>query len=198
MFSGIIAAVGHLVDVSRISESDVIAHIGTQKKEIFGGISKGSSVSCSGACLTVVEKCDEHFVVNISAETMRATNLKLWTKGTKINLEPSLKVGDPLDGHLVQGHVDCLGTVLSITRNAGSRVVEILCDESQMKYLAHKGSVAVDGVSLTINDASPGKFYVNIVPYTWDNTTFQYLTVGDIVNIETDLIARYLAALHRA
>lgn len=198
MFSGIVTAIGYLIDVAKTEASDITACISTQKEELFRSISEGSSIACSGVCLTVAKKCREHFIVNISAETLKTTNLKLWTAGTKINLEPSLKVGDSLDGHIVQGHVDCTGTIRAITRNEGSHVLEILCDESRTKYLAYKGSVSVDGVSLTINNSCPGKFSVNVVPYTWDNTTLQYLTAGDIVNIETDLIARYLESLNKA
>lgn len=198
LFSGIISAIGHLIDVTKVGESDVTAHISPSSTAILSGLQEGSSIACSGVCLTVVQKFPEYFSVNISAETLRATNLQQWITGTKVNLEPSLRVGAPLDGHMVQGHVDCVGTIQSITRVAGSHLIEISCDSSQEKYLAHKGSVAIDGVSLTINNSCPGKFSVNIVPYTWSNTTFQYKQVGNTVNIETDLIARYLEALHTA
>ncbi|WP_433846544.1 riboflavin synthase [Anaplasma phagocytophilum] len=195
MFNGIVTLIGRVEDIQHDGDTDVIALIGVQSEEFLSQIVIGSSIACSGVCLSVVEKGATHFVTNISKATLDITNLRFWTLGTKVNLEPALRAGAPLDGHMVQGHVDCIGEIHSITQVAGSHVMEICCDSSTSKYIAKKSSIALDGVSLTVNSTTPGLFSVNLIPYTWNNTTFQYNTVGDFVNIETDLIARYLEAL---
>ncbi|MEH0831516.1 riboflavin synthase, partial [Anaplasma bovis] len=132
---------------------------------------------------------------NISNVTLHSTNLQFWKPGMKINLESSLKVGDPLHGHMVQGHVDGIGTVSSIARVAGSYILEISYPPSMAKYISRKGSISLDGVSLTVNSTENTSLKVNIVPYTWQNTSLQYREIGDKMNIETDLVARYLETL---
>ena len=195
MFSGIIAAVGCVAQVYQSSDTDLTVRIAVSNYEFLSQTVIGGSIACSGVCLTVVEKGMSHFIVNVSRDTLDITNLKFWSPGTMVNLEASLKLGASVDGHIVQGHVDCMGQIHSLKQIAGSHSMEISHDISISKYIAHKGSVALDGVSLTVNSAEPGLFRVNLIPYTWQNTAFQHNAVGDWVNIETDLIARHLESL---
>ncbi|MFV9838915.1 MAG: riboflavin synthase [Aaplasma endosymbiont of Hyalomma asiaticum] len=195
MFSGIVAAIGSIAQVYQLSDADLTVHIAVPNCEFLSQTVVGGSVACSGVCLTVVEKGMSHFIVNVSKDTLDTTNLKFWSSGTRVNLETSLKLGAPIDGHIVQGHVDCMGQIHSLKQIAGSYSMEISHDISISKYIAPKGSVALDGVSLTVNSVKPGLFRVNLIPHTWHNTAFQHNVIGDWVNIETDLIARHLEAL---
>ncbi|MGN7678340.1 MAG: riboflavin synthase [Anaplasma sp.] len=195
MFSGIVAAIGLVEEVSSPAENDVVVRIRADNADFMSRIDAGRSVACSGVCLTVVDKKDNCFTVNVSRETLSVTNLKHWTSGTYVNLEPSLRMGDPMDGHMVQGHVDGVGKIESAIKIAGSQTFMITCDETLSKYISRKGSMALDGVSMTVNSSSKGLFTVNVIPYTWSNTTLQYRKVDDEVNIETDLVARYIESL---
>ncbi|WP_263008582.1 riboflavin synthase [Anaplasma capra] len=196
MFSGVVAAVGVVEEVSPSGDNDVAVRLGVDNAGLLARVDIGSSVACAGVCLTVVDKGKSNtFTVNASKETLGVTNLKHWSVGTKVNLEPSLKMGDPIDGHMVQGHVDGVGKIESVVRIAGSHTLMVSCDEVLSKYISRKGSVTLDGVSLTVNSSSSGLFMVNVIPYTWSHTTFQYLEADSEVNIETDLIARYLESL---
>lgn len=155
----------------------------------------GASVACSGACLTVVEKNGQHFTVDISPETLLRTNLKSWKAGSAINLEPALKMGDSLDGHLVAGHVDGLAELESITPQGNSFHITLKIPQELLKFVAEKGSITVDGVSLTVNKVKDPLIELMIIPHTWQQTCFQYCKVGDRLNIEVDLMARYAARL---
>ena len=198
MFSGIVAAIGSVESVSKPSNADLSVHIAVSDYDFLSQTAVGGSVACAGVCLTIVEKSRSNFTVNVSQDTLEVTNLKFWSPGVKVNLEASLKLGSSMDGHMVQGHIDCVGKISSLQRIAGSHSLEIIHDVSLSKYMAFKGSVALDGVSLTVNFIEPGLLRVNLIPHTWHNTTFQYSAVGDLVNIETDLIARHLEALFLA
>ncbi|MDB1135574.1 riboflavin synthase [Candidatus Anaplasma sp. TIGMIC] len=195
MFSGIVAEIGIVESVVPLGATDMAVRVEVKNDAFLARVVEGSSVLCAGVCLTVVERGAAHFLVSVSQETLRTTNLRLWIPGSRINLENALRVGDPLDGHIVQGHVDGVGTVNSISQVNGSHIMKIHCDSSMSKFIATKCSVSLDGVSLTVNDASPGSFSVNLVPYTWAHTTLQHSNVGDEVNIETDVIARHIANL---
>ncbi|MGN7661497.1 MAG: riboflavin synthase [Anaplasma sp.] len=195
MFSGIVVAIGLVEEVSSPAENDVAVRIRADNADFMSRVEVGRSVACSGVCLTVVDKKGNCFTVNVSRETLGVTNLKHWTAGTYINLEPSLRMGDPMDGHMVQGHVDGVGKIESTVKIAGSRTLMFTCDETLSKYISRKGSIALDGVSMTVNSSSKGLFTVNVIPYTWSNTTLQYRKVDDEVNIETDLVARYIESL---
>lgn len=155
----------------------------------------GASVACSGACLTVVEKQEKTFAVEISPETLARTNLKQWKVGTKINLEPALKMGDTLDGHLVAGHVDGLARLHAIEQKGNSWHVMLDIPAELQKFVAEKGSITVDGVSLTVNNVHDPLIDLMIIPHTWANTCFRYYKAGDMLNIEVDLMARYAARL---
>lgn len=155
----------------------------------------GASVCHAGCCLTVIEKDGDVYAVDVSNETLSKTTLGEWTKGTKINLEPSLKVGDELGGHIVSGHVDGVATITAIEKEGDSHRLTIAAPETLAKFIAPKGSVALNGISLTVNEVSGNQFGINIIPHTWDVTTLGTAKVGDKLNIEIDLMARYAARL---
>ncbi len=151
----------------------------------------GASIACSGACLTVVDKGVDWFAVDVSAESLAKTTLGDWQEGRVINLERSLTVGDEIGGHLVSGHVDGVIEVLSRKPSGDSVVLAFVLPEWLAPYVAPKGSIALDGISLTVNWVTADRFEVNIIFYTQEMTTFGALAVGDLVNVEIDMLARY-------
>jgi riboflavin synthase len=158
-------------------------------------IALGASIACSGCCLTAVELHADRFAVDASAETLACTTLGTWKVGTRVNLERSLKVGDELGGHIVSGHVDGVGKALSKTPENGSIRWRFQVPAELARFIAAKGSVAIDGTSLTVNDVQGDTFGVNIIPHTASVTRFGTLAPGDAVNIEIDMLARYVARL---
>ncbi len=192
MFKGIIKDIGTITDITIHPNSDQIFHIETQN---LSSINKGDSIACSGVCLTVVDTMNDVFTVQASQETMKISNLNMWKIGKKINLEQAMKLIDRIDGHLVQGHVDGIVRILTIERNLDSHEVKLSCPQELIKFVAKKGSVTLDGVSLTVNSVVNQEFTVNIIPYTWKNTTFQHNKTGNCLNLEVDMIARYLNQL---
>jgi riboflavin synthase len=192
MFTGIVTDIGTIRSVDR--RGDLRLVIGCNYD--MAGVAIGASIACSGCCLTVVEKGADWFAVDASAETLSKTAPAMWEPGRRLNLERALKVGDELGGHIVTGHVDGVGRVESIASEGDSHRVAIRIDRSLAPFIAPKGSVAVDGVSLTVNavedDAAGTVFHLNIIPHTWDVTTFAALAEGQPVNIEIDTLARYL------
>jgi riboflavin synthase len=159
----------------------------------LGTIDIGASIAHSGCCLTVVEKGEDWFAVEVSAESLSLTTLSQWSVGTRINLERATKLGDELGGHIVSGHVDGLGEVLSVRLEGGSHRLEIRAPQPLHRYIAQKGSIAMEGVSLTVNAVHDDVFGVNIIPHTWDVTTLGQIVVGSRVNLEIDMLARYAA-----
>jgi riboflavin synthase len=158
-------------------------------------IALGASIACSGCCLTAVEVGADYFAVDASSETLSCTTLGTWRVGSRVNLERSLRMGDELGGHLVSGHVDGVGEVLSIIPEAGSLRYQFRLPDGLARFVASKGSVAIEGVSLTVNRVEGAEFGVNIIPHTAENTTFSAMSPGQPVNIEIDLLARYVARL---
>ena len=195
MFTGIISAVGDVRALQPIDNGvDMRLVIGTPWPDTMA-IPIGASIACAGCCLTAVRLETDRFAVDVSAETLRRTTLGTWRVGTRMNLERSLRVGDELGGHLVSGHVDGLGRVaLAARENASTRLVFTVPGDLA-RMIAVKGSVAVDGVSLTVNEAGPDSFGVNIIPHTAEATTLGTLRPGDAVHIEIDMLARYVARL---
>jgi riboflavin synthase len=194
MFTGIVTDLGTVRTVEPAGQGrDLRIVIATSWDT--GGIELGASVACNGCCLTVVEKGEGTLAFNASAETLSKTTIGRWRPGTAVNLERSLRLGDELGGHLVQGHIDGVGTVAEAIPEGGSTRVRIRPPPHLMPFIAPKGSVAVDGVSLTVNDVDADAFGVNIIPHTASVTTFGRMKPGDPVNIEVDLVARYLARL---
>jgi riboflavin synthase len=190
MFTGIVTDVAQVRDV-RDTARDRRFEIQTHYD--VAGIEIGASISHSGCCLTVVEKGWDWFAVEASGETLAATTLGAWTVGHPVNLERAARVGDELGGHIVSGHVDGVGEVLSITPEGGSHRIRFRAPRPLHRYIASKGSIAVDGVSLTVNEVEDDVFGVNIIPHTWTQTTLGRLAAGGRVNIEIDILARYVA-----
>jgi riboflavin synthase len=192
MFTGIITATGTVaeIDSSRGDTRFVIETPWDMER-----VALGASIACSGCCLTVVEKSGKSFAVDVSAETLSKTNLGSWRAGTEINLEPSMKVGDELGGHIVSGHVDGLATIESITPDGDSRRFKIRAPAGLKHFIASKGSVALDGISLTVNEVDDDVFGINVIPHTWQVTTLRHRQPGDRFNLEIDLLARYVARI---
>ncbi|URW75218.1 riboflavin synthase [Sphingomonas donggukensis] len=192
MFTGIVSDVGAITAVE--DRGDLRVTIATAYDT--GGVDLGASIACSGVCLTVVDKAPGWFAVDVSAETTARTADGMWAAGRALNLERALKLGDELGGHIVTGHVDGVGTVVSVTPEGASHRVVIAAPDTLAPYLAEKGSITVDGVSLTVNAVEDGadgtRFGLNIIPHTADRTTFASLTSGQAVNLEIDVLARYL------
>ncbi|MFK7886665.1 MAG: riboflavin synthase [Gammaproteobacteria bacterium] len=155
----------------------------------------GDSIAVNGCCLTVVERRTDRFMADVSRETLSATTLGDWQTGTPVNLEPALRAADPLGGHMVSGHVDGVAQVTSREQDGDSWRFRITPPAELNGYIARKGSVTIDGVSLTVNDVTKRDFGVNIVPHTYQHTTFGHYQVGALVNIEVDLVARYIERL---
>ena len=191
MFTGIITDIGTV---------RAIAQAGDTRFEIataydLATVEIGASIACNGCCLTVIEKGRDWFAVQASAETLSKTTLGAWGAGTRINLERALKIGDELGGHIVSGHVDGLGEIVSITAEGESLRFRIRVPSALARFIAPKGSVAVDGTSLTVNDVEGDVFGVNIIPHTQAVTTWGGMVAGHGVNIEIDMLARYVARL---
>lgn len=191
MFTGIITDLGRVRAVERAG--DARFEIGTDYDTET--IDIGASISCSGVCLTVVDKGPEWFAVNVSAETMSCTTLGAWREGTPVNLERSLRVGDELGGHIVSGHVDGVAAILERRAEGDSIRFVFQVPEPLKLFVASKGAVALDGVSLTVNEVEDAHFGVNIIPHTQAMTTFANAEPGDNVNLEVDVLARYVARL---
>lgn len=189
MFTGIIVDTG-IVRLSRDTGGDRRIEIVPGKLSV-GAMVPGASIAVSGVCLTITDTAAEHFACDVSRETLSVTTLKDLTPGDPVNLEPALKLGDELGGHLVTGHVDGIGTIAKRTADARSERLEIRAPESLMIFVAGKGSIAVDGVSLTVNDVRGVAFGVNIIPHTLTATVIGQYRVGGKVNLEADLLARY-------
>ncbi|MCB9978018.1 MAG: riboflavin synthase [Rhodospirillales bacterium] len=155
----------------------------------------GASIACAGCCLTVVALKGSVFSVDVSAESLTKTTIGTWAPGTRINLERALKMGDELGGHLLTGHVDGLAKLEEIRPDGDSRRLTIRVPDDLAKFIAPKGSVALDGISLTVNEVDGARFGVNIIPYTWTHTTLSDRAIGEELNLEVDLMARYAARI---
>ena len=191
MFTGIISHIGSVESITQSGDWMFVVRV----PDFTGSMLIGASVACSGACLTVTRKTAESFTVQVSAETLSKTTLGGWKKGTRLNLERALKVGDELGGHFVSGHVDGLATVESVKDAGESKEFWFAAPEPLSRFIAPKGSVTLDGVSLTVNQVVGDGFSVNIIPHTRAHTTLGERKVTDRVNLEIDLIARYLERL---
>lgn len=195
MFTGIITDVGTVQLIAK--RGDTTIKIATAYDP--ASIAIGASIACSGPCLTVIAKGgkegDAWFSVEASAETLSKTTMGAWAVGTKVNLERSLKVGEEIGGHIVSGHVDGMGDVLSVEPEGDSTRIRIRAPKGLAKFIAAKGSIALDGTSLTVNEVDGAIFGVNIIPHTAKVTTWGEVKAGGKINIEIDMLARYLARL---
>jgi riboflavin synthase len=190
MFTGIVTDVGRLRAV-RETNRDLRFEVETSFD--LSTIDMGASISHAGCCLTIVEKGEGWFAVEISGETLSLTTLGAWKEGDPINLERAARVGDELGGHIVSGHVDGVGEVVSVESEGGSHRVKVRVPQPLHRFIAPKGSITMDGVSLTVNEVEGDVFGVNLIPHTWDVTTLGRLKPGSKVNLEIDMLARYLA-----
>src|ERR1700679_210604 len=193
MFTGIVIATGRVASITqKDGDLDVAIEAGALDLK---RVAVGDSVSVSGVCLTATRIDGGVFHADVSRETLAKTTLGAFAVGRRVNLEPSLRAGDPLGGHLVSGHVDAVGTLADLVRDARSWRLSFELPQALMRYVAPKGSICIDGVSLTVNEVSGRRFGVNIIPHTAEATTLGALSSGDSVNVEIDVIARYLDRL---
>jgi riboflavin synthase len=193
MFTGIITAMGR---VSSVLEKGGDLELGIDAAALdLHRIAIGDSVSVQGTCLTVTRKEGTRFYADVSRETISKTTLGARGSGSKVNLEPSLRAGEPLGGHWVSGHIDAMGKLRVLTQDARSWRMQFELPASLMRFVAPKGSICVDGVSLTVNNVGGSRFEVNVIPHTLNATTLGELRIGDSVNVEIDVIARYLDRL---
>jgi riboflavin synthase len=194
MFTGIVTDIGEIVSVVPGGRSGDRQFVVRTKHDVKP-IPIGASIACSGCCLTVIEKAADRFTVEASDETLARTHLGSWEAGRRINLELSLKLGDELGGHLVYGHVDGVGKVVSLAPEGGSVRFVFEAPADLARFVAAKGSVAVDGVSLTVNEVERNRFGVNVISHTQAVTTLGQAQVGQAVNLEVDMLARYVQRL---
>jgi riboflavin synthase len=190
MFTGIVTDVGR---VRAVRETNRDRRFEIETAFDTATIEMGASVSHAGCCLTVVDKGPGWLAVEVSGETLSKTTLGDWAEGRRVNLERAARLGDELGGHIVSGHVDGVGEVVSVTPEGGSHRIAIRVPRPLHRYIAPKGSITVEGVSLTVNEVEDDVFGVNIIPHTWEVTTLGGLVPGSRVNLEIDMLARYLA-----
>lgn len=193
MFTGIVQDVGRVV--SRETRGGDARLVISFDRLDPSGFSVGDSICVQGCCLTAVELQDRTFTADASRETLSLTTLGDLAPGSQVNLEPSLRAGDPLGGHLVSGHVDGIGEIAAMSGDARSTRMEISVPSALARYIARKGSVAIDGVSLTVNEVRGATFGINLIPHTQAVTTLGALRVGSRINVEVDQIARYVERL---
>ena len=197
MFTGIVTDIGEIVSVDEGGKSGDRRFVIATKHDL-AAVPIGASIACSGCCLTVVEKADGRFAVDVSAESLSKTHLGAWKTGSKLNLELSLKLGDELGGHLVYGHVDGVGKIVALRQEGQSWRFSFQAPSELMRYIAQKGSICVEGISLTVNEVEGDVFGVNLIPHTFEHTTLGRMTTGQSVNLEIDALARYVERIRTA
>lgn len=193
MFTGIISAIG---DITNLEERAGDARLTIRTGNLsLADVQLGDSIACNGACLTVIELTGEGFVADVSVETLNLTTIGNWQTGSRINLEKAMRATDRLGGHIVSGHIDGIGEVVALEEDARSWRFRIRAPREIAKYIAHKGSITLDGTSLTVNIVDGAEFELNIIPHTMTHTVMGDYKVGSKVNLEVDLVARYLERL---
>jgi len=193
MFTGIISAIG---DITNLEERAGDARLTIRTGNLsLADVQLGDSIACNGACLTVIELTGEGFVADVSVETLNLTTIGNWQTGSRINLEKAMRATDRLGGHIVSGHIDGIGEVVALEEDARSWRFRIRAPHEIAKYIAHKGSITLDGTSLTVNIVDGAEFELNIIPHTMTHTVMGDYKVGSKVNLEVDLVARYLERL---
>ncbi len=190
MFTGIITSMGTIRTLERSAAG---LHLTMQVDFDLSDVELGASISHAGCCLTVVSKTENTYRLDVSNETLNVTNLGTWQEGQTVNLERALKIGDELGGHIVSGHVDGMAKLISVVQDGDSFRLTFEAPAPLHRFIAPKGSVALDGISLTINEVNGQTFGVNIIPHTWTHTTLSQTQVGGAVNLEVDRLARYAA-----
>lgn len=194
MFTGLVAELGTVRGLKKAQES---YHLTVAARKVLENLKIGDSVAVNGVCLTVVAQGSGEFTADVMPETVRLSNLRELHNGDRVNLERTLRLQDGLDGHIVSGHVEGIGVISQCRREGIANVVTITTPPELMRYILHKGSIAVDGISLTVTEVTPGTFSVSLIPYTSQETTLGFKTVGDRVNLETDIIGKYVEQLLR-
>ncbi len=196
MFTGLVSDVG---EVERVDAGAKLNHLRIACSYAVETIAPGASIACGGPCLTVVARGESGircwFEADVGAETLACTTARHWAPGTRLNLERALKLGDELGGHIVTGHVDGVAEIVAITESDGMRYIDIRAPHGLARFIAEKGSVALDGTSLTVNRVEADIFSVLLVPHTLRVTTWGEIGLGDEINLEVDLMARYAARL---
>jgi len=192
VFTGLIEDIGKVTAFTRRGEAGLLS---VESAILMAEIKVGDSVAVNGACLTVTAKSGVMLTFDVSPESIDRTNIGRLRSGSRVNLERALRLGDRLGGHIVSGHIDCYGRLTRIESRSGNHQLYFSLPTGQGRYLVEKGSVTIDGVSLTVNRVSDGGFSVNIIPHTFTSTTLEQIRVGDEVNIETDIIGKYLERL---
>lgn len=192
MFTGLVQDIGVIKAID--------AHDGGCRIEVgvsldVTSVQMGASVACSGVCLTVVEKSNSSLFFDVSTETLSRSIIGSWGVNDAVNVEPSLKLGDEMGGHIVSGHVDAVTKIIDIRSDGVSYRLKIAIPYGYEAYIASKGSVTLDGISLTVNEVNEHSFGVNIIPHTWENTTLKFRKAGDDINLEIDTLARYVARM---
>ena len=189
MFTGLIAELG---TVERLAEGSTSCQLTVRAQKILPGVKIGDSIAVNGVCLTVVHLQGNRFTADVMPETVRRTTLRQLQPGDRVNLEKALRPTDGLDGHIVQGHVEGVGTIREIAPEGNALAYRIETPKELLRYIVEKGSVAIDGISLTVTETDDTGFSVSLIPHTAKMTTFGYKSVGDSVNLETDILARYV------
>jgi len=191
MFTGIVTDLGKVRSITKTGDTrfEFETSYDTSTIEI------GASIACNGACMTVIETGANWFAISASGESLSATTMGSWKDGSSINFERAMKIGDELGGHIVSGHVDGVAKIVSITPEGESHRFVFEAPKALKNFIAPKGSVALDGISLTVNEVEGARFGINIIPHTMQVTTLGRLKVGDAVNLEIDMLARYVARL---
>lgn len=192
MFTGIIKSIGVITDIQK---KEAVLEVSIQANFKSKHLNEGDSVNVDGICSTIIFRDNDILKFQYMPETIKKTSVSSWGKGKKVNLEPSLSLNDPISGHFVMGHVDAVGTIKAIANNKNTKEFEIAYPEKLKKFIALKGSIAIDGISLTVSLIKPKTFIVSIIPHTLANTTLNQKKEGDNVNIEIDMISRYLKQL---
>ncbi len=191
MFTGIVTAIGAVMSIERKGDWRVSIAAPWACNEI----DLGASICCSGVCLTVTDRGSDSFEVDVSEETLSRTTLQTWQEGTAVNLERSLRMGDEMGGHIVSGHIDGVAVIENITVVSDSHRLKISLPPHLAGFVAEKGSIALNGVSLTVNSVSENMFCVNIIEHTWKNTNMGDSAVGSCLNLEIDMLSRYVSRL---
>ena len=191
MFTGIVSDVGTVRKAEQ--RGDLRLTISTNYN--LSTVELGASIACSGVCLTVVDKGSDWFAVDVSAETVSRTAADRWREGARLNLERSLRLGDELGGHIVTGHVDAVGEVVDVSPDGDSQRISLSVPKALAPMIAAKGSIALDGVSLTVNEVGEAEFTANIIPHTAQHTTLGALQPGQQLNVEIDVLARYVGRM---
>lgn len=194
MFSGIIEGTGRLKALKRVVKDGDGARVIVECPFSLSAVKKGDSIAVNGCCLTVVSKKGKTFEADLSRETLQVTNLGRLRPGDPVNLERSMRLGDRVGGHLVQGHVDGVGKIVSIKQAPKTITIVIRYPQELRRYLINKGSIAVDGISMTVNRLTKSTFALYVIPHTFQVTNFRGRKIGDPVNLETDMVGKYVAS----